>query len=183
MAGEVTPRQLRPRLAGGQPHRVGVAVALAANLTRALEEYRKAVRATYADFHGPDALRAVAFFARAERHRKTPWRLVGALGPALLMGYATGTLGLDAAFTRLSRRTGASLRAVVLDDAAPGPAAEAFRRLAELISAEVAPPVEMAGCTARMLDLAAQALDEWDAAGGSAAEDESGAGAGGPLSA
>lgn len=63
------------------------------------------------------ALRAVAFFARAERHRKTPWRLVGALGAGLLLGYATGTLGLDTAFARLSRRAGASLRPVVLDDA------------------------------------------------------------------
>jgi len=65
---------------------------------------------------GEAALRAVAFFARAERHRKTPWRLVGALGPALLWGYATGTLTLESAFARLSRRVGASLRPVLLDD-------------------------------------------------------------------
>lgn len=63
------------------------------------------------------ALRAVAFFARAEQHRKTPWRLVGALGPGLLLGYAAGTLDLASAFARLSRRAGTSLRAVVLDDA------------------------------------------------------------------
>ena len=45
-----------------------------------------------------------------------------------------------------------------------GPAARAFRAIAERISTEVAPPVEMAGCTARMLDLAGQALDAYDAA-------------------
>ena len=45
-----------------------------------------------------------------------------------------------------------------------GPAAAAFAAIARRISTEVAPPVEMAGCTARMLDLAAQALDAYDAA-------------------
>ena len=52
-----------------------------------------------------------------------------------------------------------------------GPAAEAFRALAERVSSEIAPPVEMAGCTARMLDLAAEALEAFDAA------NEKGAGA------
>ena len=40
-----------------------------------------------------------------------------------------------------------------------GPAASAFRDLAELVVAEVVPPVEMAGCSARMLDAAVAALD------------------------
>jgi ATP-binding protein involved in chromosome partitioning len=53
---------------------------------------------------------------------------------------------------------------VVLAGSEPGPAALAFRQLAGVVSTEVAPPVEMAGCTARMLDLAGRALDEWDAA-------------------
>ncbi len=39
-----------------------------------------------------------------------------------------------------------------------GPAAEAFVAIADRIVAEVAPPVEMEGCTARMLDLMEQAL-------------------------
>jgi ATP-binding protein involved in chromosome partitioning len=41
-----------------------------------------------------------------------------------------------------------------------GPAAEAFRALAAKVLTEAVPPVEMAGCSARMLDAAAAALDE-----------------------
>jgi ATP-binding protein involved in chromosome partitioning len=48
---------------------------------------------------------------------------------------------------------------VVLGD---GPAAEAFTALAELILSEAAPPVAMAGCSARMLDAAVAALDALD---------------------
>jgi ATP-binding protein involved in chromosome partitioning len=40
-----------------------------------------------------------------------------------------------------------------------GPAAEAFRAIAELIVTEAVPPVAMAGCSARMLDAAVAALD------------------------
>ena len=43
-----------------------------------------------------------------------------------------------------------------------GPAAEAFRALAEVIVTEAVPPVEMAGCSARMLDAAMAALDAAD---------------------
>lgn len=45
---------------------------------------------------------------------------------------------------------------VVLGD---GPAAEALRSLVELIATEVAPPVSMAGCSARLLEAAEAALD------------------------
>jgi ATP-binding protein involved in chromosome partitioning len=45
-----------------------------------------------------------------------------------------------------------------------GPASEAFRDLARLLVEEAAPPVSMAGCSARMLDAAAAALDQLDAA-------------------
>ncbi len=45
-----------------------------------------------------------------------------------------------------------------------GPAADAFRAIAERIATEIAPPVEMAGCTARLLDLVSEALDAHDAA-------------------
>ena len=45
-----------------------------------------------------------------------------------------------------------------------GPAAAAFRALAETIVEEAIPPVAMAGCSARMLDAAAAALDALDAA-------------------
>lgn len=43
-----------------------------------------------------------------------------------------------------------------------GPAAEAFVALAERIVTETVPPVEMAGCSARMLDAALAALDAAD---------------------
>jgi ATP-binding protein involved in chromosome partitioning len=46
----------------------------------------------------------------------------------------------------------------------PGRASLAFQAIAERIATDIAPPVEMAGCTARLLDLARQALDEFDAA-------------------
>ncbi len=41
-----------------------------------------------------------------------------------------------------------------------GPAAAVFAAIAERIVTEISPPVEMAGCTARMLDHAIKALDE-----------------------
>ena len=44
------------------------------------------------------------------------------------------------------------------------PAAEAFRALAERLVTEAVPPAELAGCSARMLDLAMAALDADDAA-------------------
>jgi ATP-binding protein involved in chromosome partitioning len=46
-----------------------------------------------------------------------------------------------------------------------GPAAEAFSALATLIAEEAAPPVSMAGCSARMLDAAVAALDALDQVG------------------
>jgi ATP-binding protein involved in chromosome partitioning len=68
-----------------------------------------------------------------------------------------GTIPIEAAVAA----GGDEGRPVVLGD---GPAASAFRQIAERIVTEIAPPVEMAGCTARMMDLVAKALDEHDAA-------------------
>jgi ATP-binding protein involved in chromosome partitioning len=45
-----------------------------------------------------------------------------------------------------------------------GPAAEAFRDLAARIATELLPPLDMAGCTARILEAAAAALDARDRA-------------------
>ena len=45
-----------------------------------------------------------------------------------------------------------------------GPAAEAFRAIADRILTEAIPPAELAGCSARMLDAAVAALDAADAA-------------------
>ena len=42
------------------------------------------------------------------------------------------------------------------------PAAEVLREIAQAIAEEHIPPVEMAGCSARMLDAAVAALDELD---------------------
>ncbi|MEM9562451.1 MAG: P-loop NTPase [Actinomycetota bacterium] len=46
---------------------------------------------------------------------------------------------------------------------ADGPAAAAFADIARRVIDEIAPPVEMAGCTARMFDLAEEALAAFDA--------------------
>jgi ATP-binding protein involved in chromosome partitioning len=43
-----------------------------------------------------------------------------------------------------------------------GPAAEAFRAIADHILTEAIPPAELAGCSARMLDAAVAALDALD---------------------
>jgi ATP-binding protein involved in chromosome partitioning len=51
-------------------------------------------------------------------------------------------------------------RPIALDGT--GHAADEFRRIARLIIDEVAPPTNMAGCSARMLDLVAAALDARD---------------------
>jgi hypothetical protein len=45
-----------------------------------------------------------------------------------------------------------------------GPAAEAFRAIAARIVDEAVPPAAMAGCSARMLNAAVEALDQLDAA-------------------
>ncbi len=70
-------------------------------------------------FRTSDARKAAAFWVRAERFRKQPWRLVAAIGPGLLAAYAIGRLDLDAALARASERIGATVRAV------PMPVAEA----------------------------------------------------------
>ncbi|HIG25118.1 MAG TPA: MRP family ATP-binding protein [Acidimicrobiia bacterium] len=41
-----------------------------------------------------------------------------------------------------------------------GPAAEAYQAIVELLVTEAAPPLDMAGCSARLLDAASAALDE-----------------------
>ena len=45
-----------------------------------------------------------------------------------------------------------------------GPAADEFRAMARLIVEDVAPPTNMAGCSARMLQMVSAALDAKDAA-------------------
>ncbi len=63
-------------------------------------------------------------------------------------------------------------RPVALDH---GPAAEVFGAIAKQIIEEIAPPVEMAGCTARMFDLVDDALAAFDAANEAATDSEAAA--------
>jgi GTP:adenosylcobinamide-phosphate guanylyltransferase len=64
------------------------------------------------------AKNAAAFFARAERHRKKPWRMAAALGPTLAIEYLAGTLDLDSACAQISRAAKARIRPVLLEEAA-----------------------------------------------------------------
>jgi GTP:adenosylcobinamide-phosphate guanylyltransferase len=65
-------------------------------------------------FRTPRARRAAAFWVRAERFRKRPWRLVGAFGPVSLALFLLRRLDLDAALARASRAVGARIAAVRL---------------------------------------------------------------------
>jgi GTP:adenosylcobinamide-phosphate guanylyltransferase len=69
-------------------------------------------------FQHARARNAATFFARAERHRKKPWRMVASLGPTLALEYLAGTLDLESACRQVSRSAGAVIRPVLLDDAA-----------------------------------------------------------------
>ena len=62
----------------------------------------------------PAARRLVATWAGLGRHRKRPWRLVSAVGPAALLRFLVGRLSLEAAMDRLSVLAGCRVRAVVL---------------------------------------------------------------------
>lgn len=68
-------------------------------------------------FRTPRARKAAEFYVRAERLRKQPWRVLGALGPGLLIGYALGLLDLDAGLDRISRAIGARIGAVRMPQA------------------------------------------------------------------
>lgn len=60
------------------------------------------------------ALAAVRLWARADRERKVPWRLMRAFGPGALFAYLTGRLSLEAAMARASRVLGVEAQAVVM---------------------------------------------------------------------
>jgi hypothetical protein len=51
----------------------------------------------------------VEFWQQVEAERKNPHRMIGLLGPALLVRYVLRILSLEAALTALGRRTGARL--------------------------------------------------------------------------
>ncbi len=66
-------------------------------------------------FQHARARRAAEFFARAERHRKKPWRMVAAIGPTLALEYLAGTLDLHGGLRQVSRSAGAKILPVLLD--------------------------------------------------------------------
>lgn len=68
-------------------------------------------------FAGARGATAAAFWAGLEAERKSPLRLAARIGPATLVRYALRRLDLSAAFALLSRRAGAVIAPVVLDDA------------------------------------------------------------------
>lgn len=63
-------------------------------------------------FRGPRAAVAAAFWTRAEKFRKRPWRLVSVFGPTNLALFALRRLDLEAALVRASRVIGARIEAV-----------------------------------------------------------------------
>lgn len=54
----------------------------------------------------PKAVAAVRLWKAVERDRKRPWRIVGRLGPGLLLRYLLGRLSLAEAIAALGRRAG-----------------------------------------------------------------------------
>jgi GTP:adenosylcobinamide-phosphate guanylyltransferase len=67
-------------------------------------------------FLTPAGRRAPAFWRHIEQQRKKPHRLAAALGLGTLLAYLGGWLTLQGGLERLSRRVGAQLGAVLLDD-------------------------------------------------------------------
>lgn len=63
-------------------------------------------------FRSAEARRVAAFWVRAERFRKRPWRMIGVFGPVALLLFALRRLDLDAALKRVSRVVGARITAV-----------------------------------------------------------------------
>lgn len=65
-------------------------------------------------FRTEQARAAAAFWVRAEKFRKRPWRLVSVFGPGTLALFALRRLDLDSALQRVSRTIGAEIRPVSL---------------------------------------------------------------------
>ena len=63
-------------------------------------------------FMTPRAREAANFWRRVESQRKKPWRVVGALGPVVILRYLLGLLTLDEALNRMSRRLNLRIGAV-----------------------------------------------------------------------
>lgn len=62
----------------------------------------------------PAGLQAVRFWARAESHRKKPWRLIASFGVVSLLLFLLGRLTLEAAMRRASAIIGARTRVALM---------------------------------------------------------------------
>lgn len=60
------------------------------------------------------AREAVNFWKRVEQHRKRPWRMISAIGVDLAVLYITRWIDIDDAFTRVSKKIGASIEKVAI---------------------------------------------------------------------
>ena len=65
-------------------------------------------------FGGPDAARAVALWRSVEQDRKKGWRMIAALGPALLLGAVLRLRTLDQTLDAVGRRLGLTIKKVEL---------------------------------------------------------------------
>jgi len=101
-----------------------VAGAVGASLLRARypESRRTLLRLGREGYHGAnlfafrtdDSRGAAAFWVRAERFRKQPWRLAGVFGPITLVRFLLRRLDLDAALERISDAIGVQVRVALL---------------------------------------------------------------------
>ena len=67
-------------------------------------------------FGGPRAANAVALWRSVEQDRKKGWRMIAALGPALLLGAVLRIRTLDQTLEAVGRRLGLSIRKVELSN-------------------------------------------------------------------
>jgi len=67
-------------------------------------------------FGTPDAAKAVALWRSVEQDRKKGWRMIAALGPALLMGSVLRLRTLQQTLDSVGKRLGLTIRAVELAD-------------------------------------------------------------------
>lgn len=65
-------------------------------------------------FGGPAAARAVALWREVEQDRKKGWRMIAALGPAMLLGAALRLRTLDQTLAAVGNRLGLTIRKVEL---------------------------------------------------------------------
>lgn len=67
-------------------------------------------------FGSPKAAKAVALWRSVEQDRKKGWRMIAALGPAVLLGAALRLRTLDETFASVGRRLGLSIRKIELSN-------------------------------------------------------------------